>query len=523
MLVNTIKENLCVNKLVASKKEIVFVEGDMIIPDSKPDILDTICTSGVICLYKKEVIDDKVKLDGSINTYIMYLADDEKDKVRGLNTSLDFSENINITNCIQGMDCKLDTKIKSIETKILNGRKISIKATIEVDIKIYSKEDIEIINNLENTDEIKILKEQLKVNSLVGNGQNKIYVKDNISIDTADNLAELLSVNTHICDKDIKISYNKILAKAEAEIKMIYLTEDNRINKITSKIPVVGFIDIPNVSEDNLCNINYEIKNIIIKPNQAEEHSIYVEIEIEVIATVYEEKEINLIQDLYSPCSKLEFNRKQVNTMTDKRQIKESKQIREKVNIENLNDKNVIDINATPTIIREKKENDKISYEGELELQFLLADNEANVETRNLKIPFEHKIENIGNSENISTDVELEIANQDFIVQDGGNVTSNVDLLIDTNMYRNAKLNIMDQIETTGAIEDEDYSLIIYIVKEGDTLWNIAKKFGSTVEDIVRTNGIEDENKIYPNQKLFIPKYKRKGISSENAPMITYG
>ena len=92
----------------------------------------------------------------------MYFTDDEKDKVRGLNTSLDFSENINITNCIQGMDCKLDTKIKSIETKILNGRKISIKATIEVDIKIYSKEDIEIINNLENTDEIKILKEQLK-------------------------------------------------------------------------------------------------------------------------------------------------------------------------------------------------------------------------------------------------------------------------------------------------------------------------------------------------------------------------
>ena len=162
-------------------------------------------------------------------------------------------------------------------------------------------------------------------------------------------------------------------------------------------------------------------------------------------------KEINLIQDLYSPCSKLEFNRKQVNTMTDKRQIKESKQIREKVNIENLNDKNVIDVNATPTIIREKKENDKISYEGELELQFLLADNEANVETRNLKIPFEHTIESIGNSENLSTDVELEIANQDFIVQDGGNVTSNVDLLIDTNMYRNAKLNIMDQIETTGS------------------------------------------------------------------------
>ena len=42
----------------------------------------------------------------------------------------------------------------------------------------------------------------------------------------------------------------------------------------------------------------------------------------------------------------------------------------------------------------------------------------------------------------------------------------------------------------------------MYIVKKDDTLWKIAKRFGSTVEDIVRINGIEDENKIYPDQKI---------------------
>ena len=54
MVVDTIKENLCVNKLVATKKEVILVEGDMIVPDSKPDILNTICTSGVVCIYKKK-------------------------------------------------------------------------------------------------------------------------------------------------------------------------------------------------------------------------------------------------------------------------------------------------------------------------------------------------------------------------------------------------------------------------------------------------------------------------------------
>ena len=44
------RENLSINKLIAEKKEIIFAEGDMIVPDSKPDILNTICTSGVVSI-----------------------------------------------------------------------------------------------------------------------------------------------------------------------------------------------------------------------------------------------------------------------------------------------------------------------------------------------------------------------------------------------------------------------------------------------------------------------------------------
>ena len=137
MVIDTLKEKLCINKLIATTRELLQVEGDMIVPDSKPDILNTICTSGTVCLYKKEILDDKVRLDGTINTYIMYLADDEKDKVRGLNTSIDFSETINVSGCKEGMSEMTETKLKSIECKIVNGRKIALKANLEVEIKIY--------------------------------------------------------------------------------------------------------------------------------------------------------------------------------------------------------------------------------------------------------------------------------------------------------------------------------------------------------------------------------------------------
>lgn len=512
MVVDTIKENLCVNKLVATKKEVILVEGDMIVPDSKPDILNTICTSGVVCIYKKEVLEEKVRIDGNINTYIMYMADDSKDKVRGLTTSLDFSESIQIANCKEGMNCKLNTKLKSIEAKVINGRKVGIKAAIEIEINIYSNEEVEIVNNVQNAEDIQILKEDLKVNSLVGMGDTKIYAKDTVNIDNVDNLAEILKADVAIGEKDVKISYNKILTKSEASIKIMYLTEDNRINNITAKIPVVGFIDIPNVTEENMCDVDYEIKNIVLKPNSAEEHSIYIELEISAAATVYEEKEINLIQDLYSPSENLTFNKKRITTITNKKTIRETKQVREKVNIEGIENRSIIDVDVVPMIEKENQLNNKINYEGELELRFILSNSDLQVDNRVVKIPFNYTVEEQCGDDNINRNMEMEIANQDFIVQEGGVVNSNIDITMNLNSYRSANMNIIDEIQTDGEREEEDYSILMYIVKKDDTLWKIAKRFGSTVEDIVRINGIEDENKIYPDQKLFIPHYSKASV-----------
>lgn len=512
MVVDTIKENLCVNKLVATKKEVILVEGDMIVPDSKPDILNTICTSGVVCIYKKEVLEEKVRIDGNINTYIMYMADDSKDKVRGLTTSLDFSESIQIANCKEGMNCKLNTKLKSIEAKVINGRKVGIKAAIEIEINIYSNEEVEIVNNVQNAEDIQILKEDLKVNSLVGMGDTKIYAKDTVNIDNVDNLAEILKADVAIGEKDVKISYNKILTKSEASIKIMYLTEDNRINNITAKIPVVGFIDIPNVTEENMCDVDYEIKNIVLKPNSAEEHSIYIELEISAAATVYEEKEINLIQDLYSPSENLTFNKKRITTITNKKTIRETKQVREKVNIEGIENRSIIDVDVVPMIEKENQLNNKINYEGELELRFILSNSDLQVDNRVVKIPFNYTVEEQCGDDNINRNMEMEITNQDFIVQEGGVVNSNIDIKMNLNSYRSANMNIIEEIQTDGEREAEDYSILMYIVKKDDTLWKIAKRFGSTVEDIVRINGIEDENKIYPDQKLFIPHYSKASV-----------
>ena len=162
-----------------------------------------------------------------------------------------------------------------------------------------------------------------------------------------------------------------------------------------------------------------------------------------------------------------------------------------------------------PVIEKEHIKENKIIYEGEVELKFVLTNNDLQVDTRNVKIPFDYSLDNIENGEDVVNSVEVMVKNSDFIVQDGGIINANIDLEMINSSYKTSNINVIDEIEKTGEREEEDYSIIMYIVKKGDTLWKIAKMFGSTVDDIARTNGIEDENLIMPGQKIFIPHYTK--------------
>ena len=185
-------------------------------------------------------------------------------------------------------------------------------------------------------------------------GITKVLAKDTVVIDGIDNLAEIMKTSVDIVNVESKISYNKVLAKADVIIKIMYLTEDNRINTVESKIPVMGFVDIANVTDENICNIKNELKNLVIKPNNVEEHSIYVEAEIEFNLFVYQNKSLELIQDLYSPSMSLNANCKKVNTMQEKKVIKDICNIREKQVIPEIRNEKIYDVDVNVEI---KKQN----------------------------------------------------------------------------------------------------------------------------------------------------------------------
>ena len=505
MAIETTRDNICVNHIIAQKTETVIVEGDSIIPDIKPDILNAISTSGTVCIYKKEINEGKVRLDGCIDTYVMYLADDENNSIRGVNVNLDFTQVIDVPNAMPEMNLDTEVKLKNIECKVINGRKIGIKAFLEINIKVTTNEDIDIINNV-NLKGIQMLNKNLNINSLIGRGSTKVYAKDTIVIDNIDNLAEIMKADLHISNKDVKISYNKILAKADLNVRLLYLTDDNRMNTVESVIPVMGFIDMPDVTEENVCNTKYEIKNVVIKPNNAEDHSVYVEVEIEIYCEVYRNQEINIIQDLYSPTMNIMFTQKQIKIMQRKENVQSTCNIREKQTIPELAGNKIYDVTTNVDITKQTVLNDRILYEGEVTLNYIF--NSSNgVDTKKIVVPFNFNVDFPGVNQNSNIETNIEMGAQDFVITSDDSIDVKIDIIFNVTMAKSAEINIIDDIKEEENRSACTCSLVIYYVKDGDTLWKIAKKFGSTVEEIARINGIENVDKLNVGQQLFIPRY----------------
>lgn len=511
MAVETARDKIKLNQTVGQKQEIITVDGDAIVNDVKPDVLKIINTNGTICIQKRETLNGKVKLEGCVNTYIIYLADDENGSIRTINTSLDFSATIEMDNCKEGHTLEENLCIKGFETKILNSRKVHIKAFIEANFKVLSSEDIEAVVDIKDEEDIQMLNSSKNLMSLIGENTGKCVLKDAIEINAEDDLAEIMRVSFAISDMETKTSYNKVLIKANANVSIMYLTEDNKISNALGQIPIMGFIDMPNVTDTAECIAKIKLRNLELRPNNIEEHSIYVEANLDLFCRAFENKQINVIEDVYSTVNNINLKRSNVRATTMQNRVRDIFKINHIFTNPELMYGRILGENINPIVESTEVKDGRIKYTGKIEVEFFV-NNENMVNGVNVSAPFDFDL----TSENIRKDSQFEtqinVTGQKVYNTDDG-IALEVELEVIVLLQNSEELNFIQDIGVTEDTKQDPYSMIIYFVKPGDTLWKIAKQFKSKVEDIAKINEIEDENKIYAGQQLYIPKFTRSRIA----------
>lgn len=487
------KNIVMINKKLTQTTKILEVSGDIIVPDIKPDIVNIINTNGIPYIYKEDVTNGRVRFDGNIETYVVYLADNGE--TRSIQTSLSFSDSIENSVIQETSFSREQVSIELIESKVLNERKISIRASLKVKCEIFEKTQIEIVSDFEGLEGVEKLKETLAIKSVVGSNKVKSSIKEDISVDNSFSVAEILKTNVEVTNFENKISFNKVLAKADAVVKVLFLAEDGRIGVATSNIPVMSFIDIEKVTDSHECQVEYAIRNMLFKVNSKEMHSISCQIEFEVMCNVFESKTIDVIQDMYGIKNNVGFTKKEMMVPITSKALMEKVNINERVAIEDI--LNIFDVNTRVRKVNSTKSGNSYNCECEAILNvFYEADNRNGLNVKEIALPFMVKLEG-------DDMVDFEVANKQFTVN---NENVNCDMEIwakkDSDCMKN--ISVIEDVECSECEEEDDYKMFMYFVKPGDSVWNIAKRFKVCAKDIVTTNKLENPDKLNVGDRLYI-------------------
>lgn len=507
---NVETEKILLRQVIDTRKDVFVVEDNVIIPDVKPDILSIISSSSNLYVCKKEINNGKIKIDGGVELDTIYISDEQESKTRALHNSIDFTRNLDVENKIAEGDlfsCKLCTK--SIEPKILNGRKINIQVTIEYEITIYSNSETQFIKSLGDSNQYQKISESLNICSFKNCGETMCSAKEKYTV--PDGLSDIMQYNISIRNKEEKVSYNKVLSKADCFVNILYMAVDEQLKSAELQIPITGFIDMPGVSDNELIKSEYEIRNIEIKPDNTDNNAISIDIDFLVNCMTFENRSIDLIQDLYSPEEEISLHQETVILEQNRRKICDSFDASQNIMVPDAQDNQVYVGNVSVNNVSKKREKSSILFEGSALVDLIYkSSSTGRVEQKSESIDFSRTLNVDGLKEETIIDSNIEAyfkESRAVSVFDGTyEISTNVNLVID--LYEKISANLINDIKIEENVPIRSLSsLIIYFAKDGDTLWKIAKRFRTTIDEIAEINNMGDIEKLESGTQLFIPRH----------------
>ena len=510
MNIETKKENININQIVATKNEIDEIEGNYIVPDIKPDVIEILKTTGIISINKKEILDGKMRIDGSILTYVMYIGgNNTKREVRSINYSLDFSQIIYIKEATADMNENTTINLNSIKCKIINERKLSIKASVNFNISIFKNASISNVCDVLNVKDVQKKLEKKSICSIVGMNNTKTNVSEKINLEGTSKLAEILSASATISNIESKVSYNKVLEKANLNFKMIYMSQDKKIVTIRKNYPIMGFIDMKDIKETDIINPNFEINNILIKPNGTEENSISLEAYINISAIAFENKDITIINDMFCPQINLGLKKNNVKTSKNTIDFIGTYSFQKKINV-NISDKSVVyDISCNLENIQYKiLETTSIQINAEANFEILILNENKNLELKNAKIPFVYNLTANDIRKDTKINIRYNLINENYNILTNGEIEFKMDINFKASINNITDINFVENIfedKNDSNLKNNQYNIIVYYTKDNDTMWDICKRFRCTKESLMNSNNLKNEN-IEKGMQLFITR-----------------
>lgn len=425
------------------------------------------------------------------------------DKTRGITMTYPFTQSINIPEVKKNMKDNVQVSVRNIVYSLPNERKISIKTELVYKYAVKENAEVDILIDMEGENDIESKKIQDTFYSVIDTKQEIIDTNEDIIMsDSTPKIGEILRVGAGITNTDYKLSYNKILVKGDISLEVMYVEKDtDNIFTYTTEVPFAGMIEFESIKEEYKLDIKYSLRNLELIVN--DNNMLNAKAEVNVDAVLYEEKEITYIKDFYSTKNNLKYDAKDVVVVKNKERI--VKNINAKDNIGVTDSKNKVgSVVVSTEHLNTKVVGENLYVDGPIKLNVTFINQDTGVvEGKSFELLVDTSIPLGKDVKDNEIEVDIKAVSK-AVSNINGNVEANVNIEFVIEIENIDKVVLIDEITDEDIMDNELSSMYVYIIKKGDTLWDIAKKYKTTVDKIANTNNITDPNKLDIGEKILI-------------------
>lgn len=504
------RKSIHMSRIKGKGEAMITLEEDLVLPDTCPEIRQKIKDVGTVVIEKVRGMDDKIGVSGYLKYELLYYGE------RGCGTiggKIYFEELINVEGVTAQDIVKCNAKVEDLSVHVIHSGKISTKALIKIVVQANSISQNDVISNL-HMENIQCKNKTINTTNLISSRKDIYRIRESLQLPKNQDVPEkIIWHEMKMEGMECRLRENNLELKGELTFFCIYnIAGDNKPQFYSEKIPINGKLSM-NVGEENsIADIGIEIseKNVTLKPDENGEMRVLdLEVLLDIDVKAYGEENSEVLLDAYSPSRSLKMEKEKI--LCESFVLKNNMQCRVE-DSKSLLDRDVLQLlNCTGDAYIEDvvEDSEGVVLEGGIiaDIMYLRASEDESIGFVRHKMPFSQRIDGI-----------KQLSGYNFHCKEQGLKIKGVLMNGEVNIKALVDIDIMvtetkEEECVVKVVEGEpDYKRLRelpgitgYITGDGDSLWEIAKRYGTTVGKIMETNNLATEE-IKPGMKILVVK-----------------
>ena len=523
IFVELIKRNIHTDCIKCKAQTQMTLEDDVIISDSRPDAAKLIMDRGNVMIEEVKVSDDHVNVKGRMRFQVLYLtengmASSGRSDVADMEGEIPFDEMIFMEGIRGGDSVNVDWELEDLSVGLINSRKLSIQSVVTLTLACEEICDEETAVDLYSEEPVEFRKKTLDIAAMTIKKKDIFRVKEEVEIPGSfPNISAMVWTEIVPDAVEFKVLEDKISVQGELRAFFLYRGEgeEEELCHYETTLPFAGSLDCPGAQEGMIPEIRFSAENreVEVRPDfDGEERVITFEQCLDLDICIYEEEEIDLLSDVYGVVNEVSVLEKNANfrKLLSRSSGKTKLSGHFKCEDEKAILHKILHTTCKLQITGQNVTEGGINLTGVVNMQIFYECSNEEDKYGVIKgtLPFQYVLEADGIGENCIYPVQAFVDQVAVAIIDNGEVDVKCVLYFRSNVYSTWQEKIVEQIVVSEPDMEKMASLpgiAVYMVKEGESLWDIGKRYYVPVSVIKQTNELTSDE-VRAGDRILIVK-----------------